>query len=114
MPERKNHHEFHKGSFLGRGILSKNKHTTAYREINGAADGWPGWIVDRYDKWLFVQHDEIYPRGPLSSLHDGYTSGVLYYFASDSDRSITGSVKGNKPTLLEGQPAPEMIEIEAN
>lgn len=113
LSERRNHHEFHKGSFLGRGILSKNKHTTAYREINGAADGWPGWIVDRYDKWLFVQHDEMYPRGPLPSLHDGYTSGV-YYFASDPDRSITGSVKGIKPILLEGQPAPEMIEIEEN
>lgn len=111
--ERRNHHEFHKGSFLGRGMLRHNSHTTAYREVNGAADGWPGWIVDRYGKWLFVQHDEMYPKGPLPSLHDGYTTGV-YYFASDPDRSITGSVKGIKPLLLEGQPAPEMIEIKEN
>lgn len=113
VSERRNHHEFRNGSFLGRGILGLNEHTTAYREINGAADGWPGWIVDRYGKWLFVQHDENFPKGPLPSLHDGYTSGV-YYFASDPDRSITGSVKGIKPTLLEGQPAPDMIEIKEN
>ncbi len=111
--ERRNHHEFHKGSFLGRDMLRHNSHTTAYREVNGAADGWPGWIVDRYGKWLFVQHDEMYPKGPLPSLHDGYTTGV-YYFASDPDRSITGSVKGIKPLLLEGQPAPEMIEVKEN
>ncbi len=110
LAERRNHHEFHKGSFLGRRTLAQDEHTTAYREINGAADGWPGWIVDRYDKWLLVQHDDTFPRGPLPSLHDGYTAGV-YYFTSDPDRSITGSVKGIKPTLLEGQPAPQTIEI---
>mmetsp|Transcript_15795 Transcript_15795/g.19258 ORF Transcript_15795/g.19258 Transcript_15795/m.19258 type:complete len:888 (-) Transcript_15795:66-2729(-) len=113
LSERRNHHEFRKGSFLGRQALSQNDHTTAYREINGASDGWPGWIVDRYDKWLFVQHDDFYPKGPLPSLHDGATTGV-YYFASDPDRSITGSVKGTKPTLLEGQPAPDSIEILEN
>jgi len=111
--ERRNHHEFKKGSFLGRSMLGNRDDTTAYREINGAADGWPGWIVDRYNKWLLVQHDEMYPKGPLPSLHDGYTAGV-YYFASDPDRSITGSVKGIKPILLEGQPAPEMFEVREN
>jgi 23S rRNA (cytosine1962-C5)-methyltransferase len=94
-------------------MLGNRDDTTAYREINGAADGWPGWIVDRYNKWLLVQHDEMYPKGPLPSLHDGYTAGV-YYFASDPDRSITGSVKGIKPILLEGQPAPEMFEVREN
>ena len=113
LSERRNHHEFKKGSFLGRDSLGQDEHTSAFREINGAADGWPGWIVDRYGKWLFVQHDEMCPRGPLPSLHDGYTSGV-YYFASDSDRSITGSVKGVKPALLEGKVAPENIEIQEN
>jgi hypothetical protein len=113
LSERRNQHEFHNGSFLGRWSLAQNEDTNAYREINGAADGWPGWIVDRYDKWLLVQHDDAYPRGPLPSLHDGKTAGV-YYFASDADRSITGAVKGTKPKLLEGQMAPEMIEIKEN
>ena len=111
--DRRNHHEYQEGSFLGRGALKQNEHTTAYREINGAADGFPGWLVDRYDKWLFVQHDEDFEKGPLPSLHDGYTTGV-YYFATERDRSVTGSKKGIKPKLLEGTIAPEIIPIKEN
>ena len=115
---------FTKGSFLGRQSgLGMNGLTNAYREINGAADGYPGWVVDRYDKWLFVQHDNeegVGPitsmnddrGGPLPSLHDGYTSGV-YYLPTKADRSIMGSEK-LKPKLLEGQDAPEFIPITEN
>ena len=67
LAERRNNHEFVDGSFLGRAELLENPYTNAYREINGAADGFPGWNVDRYDKWLLVQHDDQYPRGPLPS-----------------------------------------------
>lgn len=111
--DRRNHHEFNEGSFLGRGGLRENEYTTAYREINGAADGFPGWLVDRYDKWLFVQHDQDFEKGPLPSLHDGSTAGV-YYFATDADRSVTGATKGVKPMLLEGKVAPDMIPIKEN
>ena len=61
LAERRNHFEFVDGSFLGRSELFENPHTTAYREVNGAADGVPGWTVDRYDKWLLVQHDDAHP-----------------------------------------------------
>ncbi|HLY29837.1 MAG TPA: hypothetical protein VKQ36_02295, partial [Ktedonobacterales bacterium] len=30
-------------------------HTTAYRLIHAEADGLPGLIVDRYDRWLVIQ-----------------------------------------------------------
>jgi 23S rRNA (cytosine1962-C5)-methyltransferase len=109
--DRKKNHKYRKGSFLGRNDLRDNIYNTAYREINGAGDGFPGWTVDRYDKWLFVQHDDtVDDRGPLPSLHDGYTSGV-YYFATSPDRSIMNSVK---PILLEGQPAPPMVSVKEN
>ena len=50
---------FDGGSYLRRRSgLRENGLTTAYCEINGAADGHLGWIVDRYDKWLFVQHHD--------------------------------------------------------
>jgi len=111
--DRRNHHEYNEGSFLGRGELRENEHTTAYREMNGAADGFPGWLVDRYDKWLFVQHDQDFEKGPLPSLHDGSTAGV-YYFATERDRSVTGATKGIKPMLLEGKIAPEIIPIKEN
>ncbi|KAL9180771.1 hypothetical protein ACHAXT_011224 [Thalassiosira profunda] len=106
---------FQKGSFLGRRMgLAQNGMTTAYREVNGAADGFPGWIADRYDQWLFVQHEEgpTAARGPLPSLHDGCTAGV-YYLPTKADRSIMGSEK-LKPALLEGQPAPEFIPVKEN
>eukprot|EP00571_Detonula_confervacea_P000436 CAMPEP_0172313562 /NCGR_PEP_ID=MMETSP1058-20130122/20446_1 /TAXON_ID=83371 /ORGANISM="Detonula confervacea, Strain CCMP 353" /LENGTH=949 /DNA_ID=CAMNT_0013027225 /DNA_START=52 /DNA_END=2898 /DNA_ORIENTATION=- len=110
---------FSHGSFLGRqGGLAQNGLTNAYREINGAADGFPGWIVDRYDKWLFVQQAEEGPmtmdRGPIPSLHDGRTSGV-YYLPTKADRSVMGTTEKVKPTLLEGQETPsEFIPVMEN
>ena len=116
-----------RGSFLGRQMgLSNNQLTNAYREINGAADGYPGWYVDRYDKWLFVQQEVeednydneqssaimMKKRGPLPSLHDGYTTGV-YYLPIQADRSIMGSER-QKPILLEGMAAPEFIPVMEN
>jgi hypothetical protein len=111
--DRRNHHEYTSGSFLGRNSLRNNPYTTAYREINGDADGFPGWIVDRYDKWLFVQHNAEYEQGPLPSIHAGHTAGV-YYFPTERDRSVTGGKKGIKPVLLEGKAAPDILPIKEN
>ena len=61
ISDRLNGHKFQKASFLGRQSLHNNPLTNAYREINGAADGLPGWIVDQYGDWLFVQHDDMEP-----------------------------------------------------
>ncbi len=113
---------FLSADFLGRrNGLGMNALTTAYREMNGSSDGHPGWIVDRYGKWLFVQHHHDGEKGfnslpslkgPLPSLHDGYTAGV-YYLPTWADRSVMGSER-IKPTLLEGQAAPEYIPIVEN
>ena len=123
--DRRNNLAFRKGSFLGRQELRDSQSTTAYREINGAADGFPGWTVDRYDKWLFVQHDPDYPKGPIPSIHDGFTSGV-YYLEARQDRSSMGSSSptgnglestpgsNNRPRLLEGQHAPDTFAVVEN
>jgi len=106
---------FSMGSYLGRQSgLARNSLTNAYREINGAADGYPGWIVDRYDKWIFVQQEEgpMSVRGPIPSLHDGHTLGV-YYLPTKADRSVMGSEK-LKPYLLEGKAAPEYVPVMEN
>lgn len=105
--------EYKSGSFLGRSSLRENPLTTTYREINGAADGFPGWTVDRYDKWLFVQHDPRMPKGPLPSIHDGNTAGI-YYLEASPDRSAMGSTHGARPRLLEGQPAPSSFTVLEN
>ena len=106
VTDRRPNQKYSNGSWLGRQELQQNPLTTAYREINGAADGFPGWTVDRYDRWLFVQHDPDYPKGPLPSIHDGYTVGV-YYLEARQDRSAMGSLPDARPTLLEGRPAPD-------
>jgi S-adenosylmethionine-dependent methyltransferase len=113
LAERRNNHEFVEGSFLGRASLRANPLTTAYREINGAADGFPGWTVDRYGKWLFVQHDEMCYKGPLPSIHDGNTYGV-YYLPANPNRSAMGSKDDVRPKLLEGQHAPDVVPILEN
>jgi len=114
LAERRNQHQYKEGSFLGRSALRSNPMTNAYREINGAADGFPGWTVDRYDKWLFVQHDDTMPRGPLPSIHDGNTAGV-YYLPANPNRSAMGSDNSLiRPRLLEGQPAPDVVDILEN
>ncbi|CAB9520627.1 large subunit methyltransferase I [Seminavis robusta] len=121
LAERRNQQQYQEGSFLGRSELQNNPLTTAYREINGAADGFPGWTVDRYGKWLLVQHDDKMPRGPLPSIHDGNTVGI-YYLTHHQDRSAMGSggatldssVRMTRPILLEGQPAPDAIDILEN
>ena len=94
--------KFKHGSFIGRSALSTNAKTNAYREINGAADGYPGWIVDRYDKWLFIQHDQSQFKGPIPSIHDGNTIGVYYFGSTPNRADISQNVK---PILLEGKGA---------
>ena len=113
--DRLNNRNFVDGSFLGRTSLRQNPLTNAYREINSSADGFPGWTVDRYGAWLLVQHDEKASsyRGPLPSIHDGNTAGV-YYLPWNRDRSAMGSSADARPTLLEGQRAPEIIPILEN
>mmetsp|Transcript_8979 Transcript_8979/g.21884 ORF Transcript_8979/g.21884 Transcript_8979/m.21884 type:complete len:906 (-) Transcript_8979:106-2823(-) len=113
LSDRLNSHRYQKGSFLGRQSLRDNPLTTAYREINGAADGFPGWTVDRYNDWLFVQHDEQEAEGPLPSIHDGNTAGV-YLLPANPDRGAMGSKEKVRPILLEGRAAPETFPILEN
>mmetsp|Transcript_22454 Transcript_22454/g.52993 ORF Transcript_22454/g.52993 Transcript_22454/m.52993 type:complete len:598 (+) Transcript_22454:443-2236(+) len=111
--DRLNNHMFKNGSFLGRQDLRENPMTNAYREINGAADGFPGWTVDRYGEWLFIQHDEKEYRGPVPSIHDGKTAG-LYILPAFSDRGAMGSRDNVRPRLMEGRPAPSSVPIVEN
>lgn len=97
------------GSFPGRTRLYHNPHTTAYREINGAADGYPGWVVDRYDKWLLVQHDSEHPMGPLPTINDTSTAGIYYMMTTYPDKNYT-----NKPRLCQGSPAPTLFPVLEN
>ena len=112
LADRRNNHDYVDGSFLGRAELNDNPYTTAYREMNGAADGFVGWTVDRYDQWLLVQHDDRHPKGPVPSIHDGNTAGV-YYLPANPNRGAMGR-NDVRPVLSEGKEAPEMVPVQEN
>ena len=101
LAKQRSNHEFVEGSFLGRASLHTNPLTMAYHEINGAADGFPGWTIDHYGKWLLVQHDEMCYKGLLPSIHDGNTYSA-YYLPANPNWSAMGSRKDICPKLLEG------------
>jgi 23S rRNA G2069 N7-methylase RlmK/C1962 C5-methylase RlmI len=104
---------FQNGSFRGRAGLQQDPLTNTYREINGAGDGYPGWYVDRYDKWLFVKHDEdARGRGPLPTVDGTYTKGI-YVYEGRADRSSLGSEK-IVPILVSGEPAPPDLTVLEN
>ena len=75
--------------------------TTCFRELNGAADGCPGWAVDRYGDWLRVQHDADADAGPLPDARGVYVVDAL------RDRSKGGQTL----PLLRGEPAPSPLQV---
>lgn len=118
---RRHSHGFSKarGDFLGRESMSQNSFTTAYREINGEGDGLPGWIVDRYGEWLFVQEQQAAPgqpsinrANPLPSIHADHTAGI-YHVSTLRDRSIQSNTK---PKWIQGQKLPldNVVKIKEN
>ncbi len=110
-----------KGNFVGRKSLQQNDQTNAYREINGAGDGLPGWIIDRYDKHLLVQEQQMSQQqsyssyrgksGPLPSIHSNHTDGI-YHVLTLPDRSTQSNIK---PIWMEGtKKAPEIVKVKEN
>ncbi len=84
-----------------RAELSADPDTTCYRELDGEADGCPGWAVDRYGDWLHVQHDEGAAEGPLPEARGRYVVDAR------RDRSAGGQPA---PRLV-GAPAPTPLEV---
>lgn len=105
-------HDYGTDPYGGRPNLNQqNKYTSAFRVINGAPDGFPGWIVDRYDRWLFMKQDDGAEIGPLPNIIDNDLEGV-YIFDGLRDRSMTGPLP--KPRLLCGSEAPENLVVREN
>lgn len=88
-------------SALRRG-LAGDVATTCYREVHGAADGKPGWYVDRYGDYLWVQQDEGATRIELPPAKGTYLT------LGRRDRSHGGQ---DKPRLLDGQAAPTELQV---
>ncbi len=90
--------------------------TNAYRLIHGAADGWPGWYVERLGDFLLSQSEQ--PLGPpqqkvLESLLGKFSlRGVYHKILSRRVRQISGA--DASPKLFSGENAPEELVIREN
>jgi 23S rRNA (cytosine1962-C5)-methyltransferase len=87
--------------------------TNAYRLIQGASDGWPGWYVDRLGDYVLSQSEgELTEaqRQQLESLrHDGGT------YHKHLVRRVRGASPADaSPRLVFGQPAPDRFPILEN
>lgn len=90
------------GWAAGRAGLAVDPDTTCYRLIDGAADGHPGWTVDRYGEHLWIQQAAGAPPGPTPDARGAYVIRAL------KDRS-----RGRQPppALAAGAPAPEWSTV---
>lgn len=82
--------------------LAADEGTSCFREVCGAGDGWPGWRVDRYGEWLWVQHAEGEPRGPLPEARG------VYGLVGVKDRSRGAQ---QPPGLWSGEAAPGWLTV---
>lgn len=90
------------GWAAARAGLVADPDTTCHRLIDGAADGHPGWTVDRYGSHLWVQQAAGAAQGPLPEARGVYLVRAL------KDRS-----RGRQapPALFAGEAAPEWSAV---
>jgi 23S rRNA (cytosine1962-C5)-methyltransferase len=90
--------------------------TDAFRLINGAADGWPEWFVDKLGPWLLSQ-SETDPtpaqRVELERLAVRFNSRGVYHKQWNAKVRETDTAAAS-PQLLFGKAAPERFEIREN
>ncbi|MDR3707411.1 MAG: class I SAM-dependent rRNA methyltransferase [Capsulimonadaceae bacterium] len=85
-----------------------------YRLVHGEADGIPGLIIDRYDKWLIVQiltlGIERQRQNLLRAIWEVFQPSGVYERSDSPARGL----EGMEPTsgLLRGEPAPSPLIIE--
>ena len=81
--------------------------TNAFRLLNGASDGWPGWYVDRYGDFLLSQSE-----GPLTSqqleLLKAYECLGAYH------KILSKHAREANPEHVFGRTAPESFTIREN
>lgn len=90
------------GWAAARAGLDADPDTTCFRLCHGEADGHPGWSVDRYGDYLWVQHDEGHPAGPLPE------SAGVYLIDALRDRSRGGQ---QPPRRVRGRDAPDPLVV---
>ncbi len=90
--------------------------TNAYRVLHGAADGHPGWFVERLGDWLLSQH-EAEPTAAMHLALERLSARLgcrgVYHKRWDPRVRESKTVDAS-PKLILGEPAPERFTIREN
>lgn len=86
--------------------------TDAYRMVHGAADGWPGWYVDRLGSWLLSQSATDPDEEQRRLLAAMPASGTYHKRLSREVGRLTA--KDACPVHLSGQFAPDRFVVREN
>ena len=90
--------------------------TDAFRVLHGAADGWPGWYVERLGEYLLSQAELALTskqQAELARLMEFYGARGAYH--KTLSRQVRGaSVEAVSPQLVLGGAAPERFVIGEN
>lgn len=99
-----------------RRALHQPEQTDTYRLLHGAADGCPGWYVDRLGRYLLShsEHALLDPRvARLKRLATAHESRGVYHRQLDRQARRTAPADA-APTLLVGEPAPQRFIAREN
>lgn len=99
-----------------RRALVDPEHTTAYRLIHGAADGWPGWYVDRLGEYVLSQSAQ--PLTPerharLVELVEAFAAKGAYHKRLEPGHSRSEPAEAS-PQLVMGASAPGSFPVLEN
>ncbi len=86
--------------------------TNAFRLIHGAADGWPGWYVDRVGDFLLSQSERPL-EASQESLLSHFPSRGVYHKLLARDLRARASAEAS-PQHVMGEPAPERFVVQEN
>jgi 23S rRNA (cytosine1962-C5)-methyltransferase len=99
-----------------REALIDGEQTGAWRMIHGAADGWPGWYVDRLGDYLLSQGERPLSERQsieLSRLMKRYSLNGAYHKLLMRQVRAT-NIRQASPQLALGRAAPEVFEVREN
>jgi 23S rRNA (cytosine1962-C5)-methyltransferase len=90
--------------------------TDAYRLLHGAADGWPGWQVDRLGQWLLSQAERELTDAQRVELERLVAQhGALGAYHKVLRREVRSRATAElSPALVLGEAAPERFVIHEN
>ncbi len=100
---------------LRRAVVDRED-TDAYRMLNGAADGWPGWSVDRLGAYLMSQAGEPLSGDRVKHLETlastAGAKGTYHKTLTTAVRNVSPSEAS--PALVRGQAAPPEFVVREN